>query len=159
MRINDIQKAVLTEKVKTFFKNQLQDKQLAVWGLAFKPETDDIREAPALTIIEGLLETGVNISVYDPEAMENVKDVFGDRISYSEDQYETLIGADALLIITEWSAFRTPSFRAMKELMRTPVIFDGRNLYEPGHLSNLGFHYESIGRPIINALDNGGEST
>jgi UDPglucose 6-dehydrogenase len=147
MEVNDLQKAVLTQKVKKHFNNELEGKNIAIWGLAFKPETDDIREAPALTVIEGLLPTGANISAYDPEAISNVKEVFGDKINYSDDQYEVLIGADALLIITEWSAFRTPSFHAMRELMRTPVIFDGRNLYESEHVTKMGFQYESIGRP------------
>ena len=151
MSVNDQQKKILINKVKEHFGSQLKDKNIAIWGLAFKPETDDIREAPSLTIIDGLLAEGANLSVYDPEAMNNIRVVFGDKLTYSEDQYETLIGADALLIITEWSAFRTPSFRAMKELMRTPVIFDGRNVYEAKHVIDLGFHYESIGRPGSNA--------
>lgn len=124
--------------------------RLGVWGLAFKPETDDIREAPALSIIEELLDAGASMIAYDPEAMENVKAIFGNRISYAEDHYQAAEGVDALLIITEWAAFRNPDFQKLKSNMKSPVIFDGRNLYQPETLEELGFYYESIGRKIAN---------
>ena len=149
MKVNDQQRIVLAEKIKAYFDGDLRGKTLAVWGLAFKPNTDDIREAPALYIIDRLLEEGVQIKAYDPEAMENVKAIYGDRIQFVEDEYEALIGADALAIITEWSEFRTPSFKVMKELLKAPVIFDGRNLYDLDLMKEKGFYYQSIGRNIV----------
>ena len=132
MKVNQIQKSVLVKKIKAHFGGDLTGKTIAVWGLAFKPNTDDIREAPALVIIGELLAEGAKIKAFDPEAMNNVKKEYGNKIQFCEDQYEALIQADALAIITEWSVFRTPSFNVMKELMKTPTIFDGRNLYDLG---------------------------
>jgi UDPglucose 6-dehydrogenase len=120
-----------------------------MWGLAFKPETDDIREAPALYIIDELLKEGATISVFDPEGMKNVKALVGDKITYGADAYEILTDADALLIVTEWSAFRTPDFDRISELLKSKVIFDGRNLYDLQKMVDLGFYYNSIGRKII----------
>ncbi len=149
MNVNHIQKHILVEKIKATLGEDLTGKTIGIWGLAFKPNTDDIREAPALYIIEGLLEAGAKIKAFDPEAMENIKRVFGHKIELVNDQYEAIIGADALAIITEWSVFRTPSFTVMKELMKQPIIFDGRNLYDLHRMESLGFHYESIGRNKI----------
>ncbi len=149
MEVNEIQKLVLVEKVKKYYNNDLKGKKFALWGLAFKPETDDVRESPALYIIEELLKAGVLISVFDPEAMKNVKELVGDKITYENDQYATLTNADALLIITEWSMFRNPDFRLLENLMKSKVIFDGRNLYDLQKMSDEGFYYNSIGRKII----------
>jgi UDPglucose 6-dehydrogenase len=150
MNVNQIQKTVLVHKIKEQLGEDLSGKTIGIWGLAFKPNTDDIREAPALFIIEGLLEAGATVKAFDPEAMDNVKEIFGDRIQYVDDQYEALVEIDALAIITEWSAFRTPSFEVMKKLMKSPIIFDGRNLYDLDRMEELGFHYLSIGRTIVN---------
>ncbi|MDP2337801.1 MAG: UDP-glucose/GDP-mannose dehydrogenase family protein [Bacteroidota bacterium] len=149
MEVNEIQKLVLVEKVKKYYNNDLKGKNFALWGLAFKPETDDVRESPALYIIEELLKAGVLISVFDPEAMKNVKELVGDKITYENDQYAALTNADALLIITEWSMFRNPDFRLLENLMKSKVIFDGRNLYDLQKMSDEGFYYNSIGRKII----------
>lgn len=149
MKVNDDQKRMLVQKVRNYFNSSLKGKKIAVWGLAFKPDTDDIREAPALEIINELLEDGAVISVYDPAAMKHVQKIFGAKINFGKDEYEILDKADALLIATEWSVFRTPDFEAMKKIMKSPVIFDGRNLYDLVHMKNHGFYYESIGRNII----------
>ncbi len=149
MSVNNVQKSVLVKKIKNKLGNDLTGKTIAMWGLAFKPNTDDIREAPALYIIKGLLEAGAKIKAFDPEAMANVKEMFGDKIQFASDQYEALIEADALAIVTEWSAFRAPSFKVMKELLKEPIIFDGRNLYDLDRMKEKGFHYESIGRGIV----------
>jgi len=117
-----------------------------VWGLAFKPNTDDIREAPALTIISRLLNKGARIKAYDPEAMDNVKKVFGDRVEFCTNEYQALEGADALAIITEWNEFRTPDFKRMQQLLKNNAIFDGRNIYDVNMIQEMGFHYDSIGR-------------
>ncbi|TVR88839.1 MAG: UDP-glucose/GDP-mannose dehydrogenase family protein [Saprospirales bacterium] len=146
MKVNREQKKILTGKIRKYFGDDLSGKTIAIWGLSFKPETDDIREAPALTIIEGLLEAGAKIQTYDPEAMDNVREIFGGRISFSEDQYEALDNADALAVITEWSVFRTPDYAKIKEKLKAPVIFDGRNVYSPETMREQGFYYESIGR-------------
>src|SRR5215208_3335614 len=119
---------------------------IALWGLAFKPNTDDIREAPALYMIEALLSHGSQVSVYDPEALNNVKNIYGEKISYFENQYECLEGADALIIATEWNEFRTPNFLKIVTALKNKVIFDGRNLFETAAISDLGFYYESVGR-------------
>ena len=124
-------------------------KTIAVWGLAFKPNTDDIREAPALVIIDELLEMGAHIIAFDPEAMENVKSIYGDKIQYSKNMYDTLKGADCLAIMTEWSEFRTPDFEKMAGLLNAKIIFDGRNLYDMEQVKSMGFHYQSIGRPKV----------
>jgi len=144
--VNAKQKLVLIPKIRDHFKNDLKGKNIAVWGLAFKPETDDIREAPSLEIINTLLEYNCNISVYDPEAMPNVERKLGDKIEFSKSMYDTLDKADALIICTEWSIFRTPDFNKVKELMRSHTIFDGRNLYDVDDLQKEGFKYISIGR-------------
>lgn len=149
MNVNHIQKHIMIHKIKEKLGQDLTGKTIGIWGLAFKPNTDDIREAPALYIMKGLLEAGATIKAFDPEAMDNIKALFGDSIQLVEDQNEALIGADALAIITEWSVFRTPSFRVMKKLMKEPIIFDGRNLYDLEQMENMGFYYESIGRNKI----------
>jgi UDPglucose 6-dehydrogenase len=146
-KVNANQKLHLVEKIKAYYKNNLQGKHFALWGLAFKPNTDDIREAPALSIIDALTEVGATITSFDPEAMPNVQEKIGNKIKYASNQYKALEGADALLIATEWSEFRTPDFERMEELMaKNKIIFDGRNLFEVSKMSELGYHYESIGR-------------
>jgi len=127
----------------------LKGKKFALWGLAFKPETDDIREAPALYIIDDLLAEGATVAAFDPEGMKNVKDLLGDKISYGENQYDVLDGADALLIVTEWSVFRTPDLDLVEKLLKNKVIFDGRNLYDLQKMTDCGFYYNSIGRKVI----------
>lgn len=149
MEVNELQKTVLVKKINAYYNNNLKGKHFAVWGLAFKPDTDDIREAPALYIIKELLEAGATITAFDPEAMPNVKKEFGDSISFADNQYEALPNADALLIITEWSEFRNPDFEKIGSLLNDKVIFDGRNLYEPKDIKELGFYYNSIGRTTV----------
>ena len=149
MEVNDNQKKHLLPKIFSFFNNDLKGKKIALWGLAFKPNTDDIREAPALKLIKELTAAGASIVAYDPEAMVNVKEEIGDVIAYAESQYEALKEADALLIATEWSEFRTPDFLKIKSLLKKPVIFDGRNLFELYQMEEHGFHYESVGRRSI----------
>jgi UDPglucose 6-dehydrogenase len=149
MKVNENQKVHLLPKIKKYFKNNLKGKKFALWGLAFKPNTDDIREAPALKIIKELLSAGASVAAYDPEAMANVKREIGDKIIYAENQYEALDGADSLIIATEWSEFRTPDFNKMKSLLKNDVIFDGRNLFELYQMEESGFHYESIGRAVV----------
>ncbi len=159
MNVNQLQKTVLSAKIKKFFKGSLQGKTVAVWGLAFKPNTDDIREAPALYIIDELLEAGAKIQAFDPEAMENVAEIYGDRIKLVSDQYKALENADVLAIITEWSIFRTPNFDKVFSLLKSKTIFDGRNLYDLDKMEELNVHYESIGRNVIGSptpvLENG----
>jgi UDPglucose 6-dehydrogenase len=150
MDVNERQKIHLVTKIKKYFENDLQGKHFAIWGLAFKPNTDDIREAPALYIIEELLKEGATIAAYDPEAMENVQKTLGDKIVYSNNQYDALKGADALIIATEWNEFRTPDFIKIVSSMRRKAIFDGRNLFDFAAIRELGFYYESIGRPGYN---------
>lgn len=150
MNVNNIQKEVMVAKVKEYFNGNLKGKKIAVWGLSFKPNTDDIREAPALYIINALLEHGAVISAYDPEAMENVRKILSDKIELATDPYTAIINADALLITTEWSLFRTPDFEKMKHLLNKAVIFDGRNLYELNQMKTQGFYYCSIGREVVN---------
>src|SRR5476651_267999 len=149
MHVNEIQKKVLVEKVKKYFKGDIKGKKFALWGLAFKPETDDIREAPALYIIDELLKEGAVVTAFDPEAMPNIKNLIGDKISYGENQYDVLDGADALLIVTEWSVFRTPDLDLVEKLLKNKVIFDGRNLYDLQKMIDCGFYYNSIGRKVI----------
>lgn len=149
MNVNDVQRNVLAKKIKAFFNHDVAGKTIAIWGLAFKPNTDDIREAPALYIIDELLEAGAKIKAFDPEAMENTRQIYGDRVHFAEDQYEALIEADVLAIVTEWSLFRTPSFKVMKQLLKNPAIFDGRNLYDLERMQEDGFYYESIGRETV----------
>jgi UDPglucose 6-dehydrogenase len=149
MAVNENQKIHLLPKIKGYFKNDLKGKKIALWGLAFKPNTDDIREAPALMIIKQLKNEGAIVIAYDPEAIANVKKEIGDTISYAENQYDALKDADALVIATEWSEFRTPDFSKMKSLLKNPVIFDGRNLFDLSQMQDCGFYYESIGRKTI----------
>jgi len=150
MEVNEIQKKVLFEKVKNYFDGNLAGKKFALWGLAFKPGTDDIREAPALYIIEELLQAGAEVVAFDPEAMPNVKRLLGDTIRFSENAYDALNDADALLIATEWSVFRNPDFEILAQKLKNKVVFDGRNLYDLQKMIDLGFYYNSIGRKLIN---------
>jgi UDPglucose 6-dehydrogenase len=149
MEVNEKQKLHLIPKIKAYFKNDLRGKKIALWGLAFKPNTDDIREAPALYIINELLAAGAAISAFDPEAMSNVKQVVGDKISFVESRYDALHDADALVIATEWSEFRTPDFTRITSLLKNKAIFDGRNLFDLKLMEDMGYHYVSIGRKII----------
>lgn len=149
MEVNDKQRVILVDKIISQFGNDLSGKTFAMWGLAFKPNTDDIREAPALYIIDALLQRGATIQAFDPEAMQNVKKEIGDTIRYGNNQYEVLKDADALIIVTEWSVFRTPDFDIMKQSMKNNMIFDGRNLFELDELKAQGFYYESIGRAKV----------
>jgi UDPglucose 6-dehydrogenase len=144
--VNEAQKRVLGDKVRQHYGATLPGKTLAVWGLAFKPRTDDVREAPALALLDTLLADGARVRVHDPEAMANVRAVYGDRLTYCARPYEALEGADGLVAVTEWQEFRHPDFALMRKLLREPVIFDGRNLYEPKMVRNLGFTYYGIGR-------------
>ncbi len=144
--VNKKQKTILIPKIEKFFNGNLKDKKIAIWGLAFKPETDDIREAPALDVIEVLLKKGAKITTFDPEAMPNVEKKLGNQIEYATSMYKTLENADALVICTEWSIFRTPDFEKIKEHLHNNVIFDGRNLYEIQEMKEMGFNYFSIGR-------------
>jgi UDPglucose 6-dehydrogenase len=144
--VNNRQKHVLMHKIQQHFDGHLAGKRIALWGLAFKPKTDDVREAPALTLIEQLLEHGCKVAVHDPEAMDNVRAAYGEKLVYVHSPIDALEGADALAINTEWGEFRNPDFDEMKRRMRSPVVFDGRNLYDPGHMREHGFTYYSIGR-------------
>jgi len=150
MDVNEKQKLHLMPKVSRYFDGNLKGKHFALWGLAFKPNTDDIREAPALYIINALLEQGATVTAFDPEAMPNVRQLLGDSIQFAENQYEALEGADALIIATEWNEFRTPDFLKIVKAMKRKAIFDGRNLFDVKSISELGFHYESIGRNFKN---------
>lgn len=149
MDVNEKQKVYLIPRIKKYFNNNVTGKKIALWGLAFKPNTDDIREAPALYIIEELLKAGATVSAFDPEAMKNVRDVVGHKISFVENQYDALNNCDALIIATEWSEFRTPDFEKMTQRMKSKVIFDGRNVFDLSQMKDLGFYYESIGRKTI----------
>lgn len=148
-QVNDRQKHVLMEKINQHFRGNLQGVHFAVWGLAFKPKTDDIREAPALVLIESLLERGATVCAFDPEAIENVRAEFGDRIQYAEQAMDALRGADALAINTEWDVFRHPEFEEVAAALKQKLVFDGRNLYDPKNMRQLGFTYYSIGRPAV----------
>jgi UDPglucose 6-dehydrogenase len=148
MDVNEKQKLHLLPKIKRYFKNNLKGKRFALWGLAFKPNTDDIREAPALYIIDELIKEGAAICAYDPEAMNNVRALLGDKIQYADNQYDCLDGADALIIATEWNEFRTPNFLKIVTALKNKVIFDGRNLFETDAIKELGFYYESVGRSV-----------
>ncbi|WP_250433646.1 UDP-glucose dehydrogenase family protein [Hanstruepera flava] len=149
IEVNNSQKKVLIPRIEKYFNNDLKNIKIAIWGLAFKPETDDIREAPALYIIEELLDKGAQITVFDPEAANNVKRKFGDKIQFATNMYDALDNAEALIICTEWSIFRTPNFMELKSRMLNPVIFDGRNLYDINEMKNEGFYYSSIGRQTV----------
>jgi UDPglucose 6-dehydrogenase len=148
--VNDVQKTRLIPKITSYFNNDLKGKTIAIWGLAFKPETDDIREAPALYIIDELLAKGAKVCAFDPEAMPNVKQKYGDKIKLASSMYDVLDNADALLISTEWSIFRTPNFNTIKEKLSNNIIFDGRNLYDVNDMKKEGIQYVSIGRKEVN---------
>ncbi|HKZ67330.1 MAG TPA: UDP-glucose/GDP-mannose dehydrogenase family protein, partial [Chitinophagaceae bacterium] len=150
MEVNETQKLHLLPKIKKYFKDELKGKHFALWGLAFKPNTDDIREAPSLYMIDALTAAGATVCAFDPEAMNNVKQVVGDKIEYAESQYSALKNADALIIATEWNEFRTPDFLKIVSSLKNKVIFDGRNLFDTTAIRELGFHYESIGRTTTN---------
>ncbi|RMF88952.1 MAG: UDP-glucose/GDP-mannose dehydrogenase family protein [Planctomycetota bacterium] len=147
--VNEYQKGTLLRKIREHFGGALSDKTIAVWGLSFKPATDDIREAPSLVLIDGLLKHGAQVRVYDPEAMENVRKLYGERLIYCDSRDDALEGADALAVVTEWKQFVQPDFDVIREKMNSPVIFDGRNLYNPNRMRSLDFTYYSIGRPPV----------
>jgi UDPglucose 6-dehydrogenase len=150
MNINEKQKTTLIPKLLEHYNHDLTGKNIAIWGLAFKPDTDDIREAPALYIIDELLKLGAHVKAYDPEAMDNVYQLHGDMITYGQNPYEILSQADALLLVTEWPVFRNPDFKHIHKMMREPLILDGRNIYNPESMEQHGFHYRSIGRSTKN---------
>lgn len=143
--VNKDQKSVLFHKIEQYFKGDLTGKTVAIWGLSFKPQTDDMREAPSLVIIEKLLLAGVRVKVYDPIAMNETKRILGESITYVDDQYEALIDADCLVLVTEWPEFKFPNFKIVKKLLSTPVVFDGRNIYDKNEMSRNGFDYFCIG--------------
>ena len=149
MQVNDTQKTVMVEKMRNYYSDGLKGKKIAIWGLAFKPETDDIREAPSLYIIDELLKDGAEVRVFDPEAMHHVEKLKGNAVTFGDNQYNILQDADALMIVTEWSVFRTPDFDRMSSLMKSKVIFDGRNLYDLQKMIDCGYYYNSIGRRVI----------
>ena len=153
--VNTAQKGVLFQKLKKHFKDDFAGRTVAIWGLSFKPGTDDVREAPALVLIDRLLETGALIRVHDPVAQENVRAIYGNRLTYCDRQYDALNNADVLAIVTEWSQFRNPDFELMKERLKSPVIFDGRNLYDPLKINEQGFVYSGIGLPTVGISSNG----
>jgi UDPglucose 6-dehydrogenase len=143
--VNRLQKRVLFQKAHDYWKGDLRGKKIAIWGLAFKPRTDDMREAPAIDVITGLIEHGAKVSAFDPVARDVARKVFGDKIEYGKKQYDVLDGADALIIVTEWNEFRRPDFDRMKKAMARPLIFDGRNIYDAKRIAALGFEYFGIG--------------
>ena len=151
MEVNESQKTILMPKIRNFFRGNLSGKKIAIWGLAFKPDTDDIREAPALYIIDELLKDGAEVVAYDPEAMGNVKAILGDKIGFVENEYDAINQADALVICTEWGVFRNPDFDKISSLLKDKVIFDGRNLFDLNEMTEKGFFYSSIGRSVISA--------
>jgi UDPglucose 6-dehydrogenase len=148
-KVNEAQKELLFRKIHRHFDGELAGITVAIWGLAFKPRTDDIREAPGLVLIDALLAAGAHLRVHDPEALENVRAIYADRLVYCDRPYGALEQADALAVVTEWNEFRNPDFEVMRRLMRAPVIFDGRNIYEPARLAALGFQYQGIGRARV----------
>ena len=152
MEVNDRQKTKIVDKIVSFYGNDLSDKTFALWGLAFKPETDDIREAPSLEIIDKLVSLGAQIVAYDPEAMKNVEELIGNKIKYASSSLEAIQESDALIIATEWAAFRNPDFDVLTSSMKSPVIFDGRNLYSIESMEKRNFYYQSMGRKIVNNL-------
>jgi UDPglucose 6-dehydrogenase len=145
-KANEYQKNVIFNKMAKYFNGNLKERIIGIWGLAFKPKTDDIREASSLVLIEKLLDAGAIIRAYDPAAIDETKKVLGDRIEYYNDPYEVLTGVDAVALMTEWAEFHLPDFGRMAELMKNKVIFDGRNIYDPAELKRLGFEYYGIGR-------------
>jgi UDPglucose 6-dehydrogenase len=149
MDVNESQRKGFFTKIVRKYNGSLASKTVAIWGLAFKPNTDDIREAPALYLIHKLLEAGAKVRVYDPEAMPNTQAEIGDKIHYATDQYDAVNGADMLIIATEWNAFRSPDFDRVRELMNAHVIYDGRNLYQTAAMRDLGFYYYSVGRKTV----------
>lgn len=149
MEVNKLQKGFFISKINRYYKNDISGKTFALWGLAFKPNTDDIREAPALEVIDYLVANGAKVQVFDPEAMDNVKAIYGDKIQFAANQYAALDGAASLIICTEWNEFRTPDFGRIASLLQEKVIFDGRNLYDTALMRSLGFYYESIGRESV----------
>jgi UDPglucose 6-dehydrogenase len=146
-RVNESQKRLLVDRVIERFGEDLSGRRFAIWGLAFKPRTDDIREAPALVIIRELLARGASIRAFDPKAVENTRGVFSDGVEFTGEGYEALSDADALIVVTEWNEFRFPDFERMKRSLKHPIVFDGRNVYEPETMAEHGFEYYSIGRP------------
>ncbi|MBK6893412.1 MAG: UDP-glucose/GDP-mannose dehydrogenase family protein [Flavobacteriales bacterium] len=151
MKVNERQKTTLTDKVKAHYGEDLHGKHFALWGLAFKPDTDDIREAPALYMIDALIAAGATVTTFDPEAMDNVRKQIGDKVAYAKDEYEALQNADALIIATEWALFRTPDLSRVEKALKEKIIFDGRNLYDLDEMKELGYHYVSVGRQPVNA--------
>jgi UDPglucose 6-dehydrogenase len=149
MDVNTRQRFRIADKLEAYYGDALKDKTIALWGLAFKPNTDDIREAPALYTIDRLLAAGATVRAFDPEAMDNVRALYGDKVTFCEDQYEAIRGADCLAVMTEWNMFRTPDFNHMKTLLDTPIVFDGRNLYDVDRMKAFGFLYDSIGREVV----------
>jgi UDPglucose 6-dehydrogenase len=144
-QVNNLQKEILFEKIKAHFGGKLKGRTIAVWGLSFKPRTDDIREAPSLVLLDRLLAEGATVKVHDPVAHENVRAIYKDKLTYFDHHYDALEKADALAIVTEWNEFRTPDFEYMKHKMNQPVIFDGRNLYDPKKMRDAGFTYSGMG--------------
>jgi len=149
MKVNEMQKLHLIPAINKYFNHQLKGKRIAMWGLAFKPNTDDIREAPAFYMIDSLLNAGATICAFDPEAMKNTRAIFKDKIEYGENQYATLKDADALIIATEWNEFRTPDFNKIASSLKNKAIFDGRNLFDLPAMKELGFYYVSVGRETV----------
>jgi UDPglucose 6-dehydrogenase len=151
MEVNEVQKVSFTEKIKGFYDNDIKGKRFAVWGLAFKPNTDDMREAPSQYIVQALTNEGAICHVFDPKAIESAIPLFSNNLNveFGKNQYEVLEGADGLILVTEWLSFREPDFERMKTLMKAPVIFDGRNQYNPKTLARYGFRYICIGRPSV----------
>jgi UDPglucose 6-dehydrogenase len=147
-RVNARQKQVLLQKLSTALGGQLAGKTVAVWGLAFKAETDDMRESPAIPLVEGLLAAGARVQAHDPKAMESARTILGDRVMYAADPYSAAHGADALAIVTEWLVYRNPDFERLRGLLRQPVVVDGRNLYDPERMQSQGFRYHGIGRRV-----------
>jgi UDPglucose 6-dehydrogenase len=151
IKVNEKQKQILAAKVKRYFGDDLTGHTFAIWGLSFKPETDDIRDAPSMELIRKLTEAGAQVRVFDPEAMNNAKQIFGDSIQYASNQYDVLEGASAMIIVTEWSEFRNPDFARIGQLLKQRIIFDGRNVYSLDRMQQLDFYYESMGRQIVYA--------
>ncbi|MGB5069685.1 MAG: UDP-glucose/GDP-mannose dehydrogenase family protein [Flavobacteriales bacterium] len=151
MQVNERQKTTLTDKILKHYGGNVKGKRFAMWGLAFKPDTDDIREAPALYMIDALLAAGAEVSVFDPEAMANVRKLMGQKVRFANDEYDALTEADALVVATEWALFRTPDFERVGAALKDRIIFDGRNLYDTEEMRDLGFHYVSVGRQAVNA--------
>jgi UDPglucose 6-dehydrogenase len=149
MEVNAKQKVHLIPKIKSFFNDDIAGKHFALWGLSFKPNTDDVREAPAFYMIDALLAAGATVSAFDPEGMSNTKITYADKIIFATNQYEALENADALIIATEWNEFRTPNFDKITSLLKNKAIFDGRNLFDPEQMKKLGYHYESVGRKTV----------